>query len=184
MIRRKALKLVLAASLALPIAGLAELPAKAGDQPALDDGTIIAIYNQVNSFDIETALIGQVMGHSPDVRALGKMVSSDHTGVRSAAHELAEKIGAELTLPAVRMEAAKSHYAAVAGLRELSGADFDAAYLKHEIAFHAAAIEAVKTVLVPAASHGELKAHFEAVLPHFQRHLDETRRVAGELGVE
>jgi len=184
MVRRKILKFALVAAVALPAAGVTELPAMAGGQPALDDGAIIAIYNQVNSFDIETALLGQVMGHSPDVRALGKMVSSDHTGVRKAAHELAGKIGVELTLPAARMEAANAHYAAVAGLRELSGADFDAAYLKHEIAFHEAAIEAVKTVLVPAASHGELKAHFEAVLPHFQRHLDETRRVAAELGVE
>ena len=101
------MKFALVAAVALPAAGVTELPAMAGGQPALDDGAIIAIYNQVNSFDIETALLGQVMGHSPDVRALGKMVSSDHTGVRKAAHELAGKIGVELTLPAARMEAAK-----------------------------------------------------------------------------
>jgi len=45
----------------------------------LNDAAIMAIYDQVNRFDIETALLGQVMGHSPKVRALGKMVSGDHT---------------------------------------------------------------------------------------------------------
>lgn len=183
MIRRHVLKSVLAAS-AIPAAlAFGATPGNAGDA-ALTDGAIFAIYNQVNSMDIETALLGELKGNAQGVRALGHMVSSDHTGVRKAAHELATAQGIVAELPAGRMDAAQAHYNVIEGLREASGTAFDAAYLKHEIAFHEAAIEAVKTVLIPATQNAELKAHFEAVLPHFQRHLDETRRVAKELGVE
>ena len=183
MIRRHALKSVLAASAITATLVLGALPGHAGDA-ALTDGAIFAIYNQVNSMDIETALLGEMKGNAEDVRALGRMVSGDHTGVRKAAHELAVAEGIVAELPGSRMEAAQTHYDVIEGLREKSGEAFDAAYLRHEIAFHEAAIDAVKTVLIPATQNAELKAHFEAVLPHFQHHLDETRRVAKELGIE
>lgn len=150
----------------------------------LDDTAIMAIYDQVNSFDIETALIGEVKGHSPKVRALGKMVSGDHTGVRKAALALAFKVGVTPDLPASRTKAAKAHYEAIKMLRSKSGKEFDRAYLKHEIKFHEAAISAVEKLLIPSASHAEFKEHFKAVLPHFKRHLKETRRIAKELGVK
>ncbi len=150
----------------------------------INDAAIVAIYNQVNSIDIETALVGQVKGHSSEVRALAEMVSRDHTGVRKAAHELAVKIGVTPSLPAARAAAAKRHYDVIAKLRAKSGAEFDRAYILHEIDFHRSAIEAVKKILLPATSHPELKAHLESVLPHFSHHLDETIRVAKKLGIE
>jgi putative membrane protein len=156
-------------------------PAMAAD---LDDAAIVAIYNQVNSIDIETALLGEVMGYSEDVRALARMVANDHTGVRQAAHDLALDIGVTPDLPAARAAAAQAHYKTIADLRTKSGAGFDQAYLLHEIAFHDAAAKAVRTVLLPAAKSPELKAHFEAVLPHFEHHLAETIRVAKKLGYQ
>ena len=162
-----------------PSMGYAETTA-----PKINDAAIIAIYNQVNNFDIETALLGQVYGHSPDVQSFGKMVATDHTGVRKAAHELAIRIGVTPDLPSSRAPAALSHYKSIGELRNLSGQEFDRAYLLHEIAFHTAAINAVKTALLPAAQHSEIKEHFTVVLPHFQHHLNEAKRIAKALGVK
>jgi len=149
----------------------------------LDDAAIIAIYNQVNSIDIETALVGQLNAQSDDVRSLAAMVAHDHTGVRQAAGDLATKIGVTPTLPAARAAAAKSHYDVIAKLRAASGKDFDRTYLLHEVKFHTEAMAAVKDILLPAAKSEALKSHFESVLPHFQHHLSETTRVAKKLGV-
>lgn len=160
------------------------LVAPAADADRLDDAAIIAIYNQVNSIDIETALVGQVKGHSPEVRELAEMVATDHTGVRKAAHQLSNKIGVTPKLPVDRAEAAKAHYDVIESLRAKSGPDFDRAYLLHELEFHRTAMETVKNTLLPAAHHPELKAHFSEVLPHFMHHLNETIRVAKNLGVE
>jgi putative membrane protein len=66
----------------------------------------------------------------------------------------------------------------LAGLR---GVDFDRAYLKHEVAFHRAAIDAVKHALLPATSCPALKAHFEGVLPAMEHHLSETETLSRKL---
>ena len=121
--------------------------------PPLDDATIIGIYNQVNSFDIEAGLLGMQLGHTEAVRTLGQMVSTDHTGVRLTVSQLASDIGVTPVLPASRNQAAKAHYKAMAALRSQSAQAFDRAYLLHEIQFHQAAIQAIKDRLLPAANH-------------------------------
>lgn len=151
---------------------------------ALSDAQILGIYVQVNSFDIETALLGQLKGASDEVRSIGKMVSVDHTGVRAAAHDLALDIGVLPELPPARLDAARDHDSAIAILHKLNGAAFDAAYLKHEIAFHTAAINAVETLLLPEADSAALKAHFEAVLPAFHHHLQMNIDAAKALNVD
>jgi putative membrane protein len=148
----------------------------------LDDGAIIAIYNQVNTFDIETAGLGLSCGQSSQVKALAKMVQSDHTGVRQMAADLATKIDTPKSLPAGREQAAEAHARVLGELQSKCNDGFDQAYLKHEIAFHTAAIDAVKTVLIPSAKNPELVALMQKILPGFEHHLAESRRVAKELG--
>ncbi len=171
----KSLRLAVAAVATLVLAG----PVAAAD---LSDGAIIAIYNQVNTFDIETAGLGAAQGHDPKVVALAKMVQKDHTAVRQMAADLANKLGVDRTLPAARADATAEHAKVLAKLGGMSGADFDKAYLQHEIQFHTSAIQAVKDVLIPSASSQELKDLMTKVLPGFEHHLAETTRVASELG--
>jgi len=156
------------------------VPAKA--QP-LSDGQIVAIYDQVNSFDIEAALLAAARAESPSVRALAATVAKDHIGVRNAASALARKAGMAPVLPPDRFAAALDHEALMEDLVGRSGADFDRAYISHELAFHRAAIDAVRSVLLPQAQDTTLQAHFRDVLPHFEHHLAETERVARELGL-
>ena len=147
----------------------------------LNDGQILGIYIQVNGFDIETALLGSAQGASDDVRNLAKHVASDHSGVRQAAYGLAEKCNVTPILPAERNAAAVEHINAMAKLQGLKGADFDRAYIEHEVAFHRAAIEAVKTALLPSAQCADLKAHFTQVLPAFEHHLEQTEVLAAKV---
>jgi predicted outer membrane protein len=58
-------------------------------------------------------------------------------------------------------------------LLSLTGAAFDRAYAKHEVAFHRSAIDAVRKVLLPATTCQALKTHLNAVLPAFEHHLDQ-----------
>lgn len=162
------------------IAAMAAGAALADD---LSDAQIIGIYSQVNSFDIETAMLGELRGASDQVRDLGQMVSRDHSGVRQAVHALASEIGVVPVLPPARIEAARDHDTVIMELRKLDGAAFDAAYLQHEIAFHRAAIAAVEGLLLPETESPELRAHFEAVLPAFYHHLEENIAAADALGV-
>lgn len=155
-----------------------------GDARAAEpaDGEIIGIYIQVNGFDIETALLGRAQASSAEARKLAEHVAADHLAVRQSAYALAEKCGVAPVLPSARAAAAADHDKAMTKLLALKGAAFDQAYAAHEVAFHSAAIDAVKTALLPAAKCGELRAHFKEVLPAFEHHLSMTQELAAHVG--
>ncbi len=144
----------------------------------LSDAQIAGIYIQVNGFDIDTALLGRSQASSEAVRKLAEHVAADHIGVRQAIYGIAEQCGASPVLPSERNAAAVEHDKTLARLLALKGAEFDKAYVEHEVAFHRAAIEAVKTVLLPSAKCPELQTHLKSVLPAFEHHLMQTEALA------
>ena len=156
----------------------------AENSTGLNDGAIIAIYNQVNTFDIETAGLGVANAEDSRVIDLAKMVQKDHTAVRQMATDLAIKLGVNRTLPAVRAQATADHAKVLKKLASKSGAAFDKAYLEHEINFHTAAIDAINNILIPSAKSEKLRALMKKVLPGFEHHLAETQRVFKVLGFQ
>lgn len=149
---------------------------------SLTDGEIIGIYNQVNSFDVEMALLATTQSNSDKVIRLAKSVSNDHRSVRMQAAELAETQSIVVSIPEARQADALQFYKASVKLSAMKEAEFDRAYLLHEIQFHTDAMNAVKNLLLPSAQNKALKEHFQTVLPHFQHHLQQTIDVAKALG--
>lgn len=151
--------------------------------PKLNDATILAIFDQANGADIATARLGFKKGHSNEVKALARMVATDHEAVQQMGRELARKLNV-IPAPPDNDTSAEAHAKAIAALQSKSGTDFDAAYLRHEIAFHASVIDAVKGTLLPAAENEELRALIKKVLPGFEHHLAATKEAARKLGVK
>jgi putative membrane protein len=160
------------------ICAAAALVAAIADAGTLSDAQIAGIYIQVNGFDIDTALLGRSQASSEAVRQLAEHVAADHIGVRQAIYEIATNCGASPVLPGERVAAAVEHDKTLARLLALKGAEFDKAYVEHEVAFHRAAIAAVKTVLLPSAKCPELQAHLKSVVPAFEHHLMQTEELA------
>ena len=148
---------------------------------ALTDAEVLGVYIQVNSFDIETALLARAQATSPAVRALAAQVAKDHVGVRQAAYDLAATCKVSPSVPNARNSAAVEHSRSLGALAALSGSGFDRAYVQHELAFHRSAINAVSGALLPAATCPALKAHFTQILPALEQHAKETERIASEL---
>jgi len=148
--------------------------------PPLTDAGILAIFDQVNGFDIETARLGVIHGQSETVRSLAADVLRDHSMVQQMARDVASHAMIAYRVP-TGDESGRAHAAAMKELAGLSGAAFDAAYLKHEIGFHDSAIHAVREVLLPAATSPELKTLLNTVLPGFEHHLEMTREAARQV---
>lgn len=164
------------------ILGHALAPMPAAAEPALNDETIFAIFDQANTADITTGRIGWKNGHSEDVRDLALMVVRDHTAVQGMGRELAAELNLVGTPPSG--DRSLTDLARTAErLVVLVGPDFDAAYLRYEIAFHAAVIAAVKTQLLPAIRDARFRALVAEVLPGFEKHLAMTKQAAGRLGI-
>lgn len=137
---------------------------------ALDDATIVAIFDAANTADIETGQLAAQRGHSKDVREFGAMLVRDHKAVRKMGRDLAEKLGVTPTPPADDASA-KTHARAMQTLRSKRGAEFDRAFLRHEVAFHKSVIDAIRTTLLPAIENAELKALVVKVVPAFEAHM-------------
>ena len=156
--------------LALSLAALSlTAAAPAARAQALDDPTIVAIFDAANTWDIETGTLAAERGKSSQVRDFGAMLARDHRGVRTQGRDLAKKLGVTPT-PPKDDPGARDHAAAMARLRATSGAAFDRAFLQHEAAFHKAVIDAVQTTLLPAIKNAEVKALVVKVAPAFEAH--------------
>ena len=147
-------------------------PSQAGGSatPALDDATIVAIFDAANTADIETGSLAAERGASKEVRDFGAMLARDHKQVRQQGRDLAAKLHVTPT-PPKEDRSARDHAAAMARLRALQGAAFDQAFLEHEAAFHKAVIDAVQSTLLPAIQNAELKALVVKVAPAFEAHM-------------
>lgn len=160
---------LLAAFAARPAVSQQPAPA-AAKSAALDDPTIVAIFDAANTWDIETGALAAKKGTTQEVRDFGKMLERDHKMVRQQGRDLAKKLSVTPT-PPKDFAMAKDHEAAVAKLQSASGKAFDRAFLEHEVAFHKAVIEAVTSTLLPALHNQEVKDLVTKVAPAFQAHM-------------
>jgi putative membrane protein len=155
----------------------------ASPAPGLDDPTIVAIFDAANTADIETGQLAADRGQSKEVREFGAMLVRDHTAVRQLGRDLAAKLHVTPTPPADD-QGAKDHAAALKSLGALHGAAFDHAFLRHEVAFHKAVIDAVNSTLLPAIQNGEVKALVVKVAPAFQAHMLAADNLDKKLGFD
>jgi len=82
--------------------------------------------------------------------------------------------------PARDFPLAKAHVAAIRNLRGLHGSAFDRAFLKHEVDFHNAVIDAVTNTLLPATQNAQVKDLETKVAPAFVAHRDLAQRLLNE----
>lgn len=147
----------------------------------LDDATILAIFDQANMADISTGRLGLKKARAEEVKALARMVVTDHEHVQHLGREVAREMGV-VPLPPDNDKSVENQAKALAMMESKSGVEFDKAYLLHEIAFHQSVIDAIQDSLLPAAKDARLKALIEKVLPGFQHHLAATKSAAKKLG--
>lgn len=161
----------IAVALVLTAAVIATVATRANARTAraLDDAAIVGIFDLANTADIETGQLGAERGQSKEVRDYGTMLAQVHTQVREKGRELAKRLGVTPALPKGD-QGAQEHAAVMARLGNLSGAEFDRAFLEHEQAFHAAVLAAVKSTLLPAIQSLELKNFVTSLAPAFEAH--------------
>jgi putative membrane protein len=137
---------------------------------AIDDAAIVGIFDIANTWDIETGTLAASKAARPEVKDFGAMLARDHKVVRDSGRALATKLKVTPTPVAGDFPLKVAHEAAMKKLQGLSGAAFDQAFLEHEVAYHKAVVDAMKTSLLPAITSAELKALVEKVAPAFVAH--------------
>lgn len=138
---------------------------------ALDDPTIVAIFDAANTWDIETSQLAAKKSKNTDVLGFANMMIKDHTAVRKLGRDLAAKLKVTPTPPGKDFALAVDHAGIMKTLNAATGVAFDKAYIDHEVTYHQAVIDAVTKQLLPATQNAELKDLENKVAPNFVAHL-------------
>jgi putative membrane protein len=115
------------------------------------------------------------------VKQFAQQMVTDHTGVNKQATELAAKLKVTPEDNATSQSLKSGGEANVNKLKSLKGADFDKAYIDHEVDYHQAVLDAVDKTLIPGAKNEELKALLVKTRPAFVAHLEHAKHVQAEL---
>ena len=166
---------------ATPAVTLAPTHATAHAAAALDDPTIVAIFDAANTWDIQLGHLALKKSHNKAVRTFADMMVRDHTAVRKLGRDLATKLHVTPTPPGKDFALYQDHVAALKALNAAHGAAFDKAYIDHEVSYHQAVIDAVTTTLIPATKNAELRELEVKVAPNFQAHLAAAKDVQQKL---
>ena len=145
------------------------------------DPQIAHIVVTANAVDIDAGKLAETKGTNNDVKAFGKQMVTDHTGVNQQAVALVTKLKVtpedNPTSQSLKAGGADN----LKNLQGLSGAAFDKAYIDHEVAYHIAVLDAIDKTLVPNAKNEELKALIVKVRPAFVAHLDHAKMIQSTL---
>jgi putative membrane protein len=149
---------------------------------APNDAQIAHIVVTANQVDIDAGKLAEKKGSTADVKAFGKQMVTDHSGVNKQATALATKLGVTPEDNPTSQSLKKGGDENLANLKKLKGKAFDKAYVDHEVAYHQAVLDAIDKTLVPSAQNAELKGLIEKVRPAFVAHLEHAKMIQSKLG--
>lgn len=145
------------------------------------DAQIAEIVVTANQVDINAGKLAETKAQSPEVKAFGKQMVTDHSAVNKSAVQLVTKLKVTPEPSATSESLQKGGEENVAKLKTLSGAAFDKAYIDHEVAYHEAVLQALDKTLIPDAQNAELKALLVKVRPAFEAHLEHAKQIQAQL---
>jgi putative membrane protein len=165
----------------LVFAGLLLAPAASVSAQGVNDAQIASIVVTANQVDIDAGKLAAAQATDPEVKKFGQQMVTDHTGVNKQAVDLATK----LKVTPEDNPTSKSLKAGgdenLKNLKSLKGAEFDKAYIDHEITYHQSVLDALDKTLIPGAKNAELKALLEKVRPAFVAHLEHAKHIQASL---
>jgi putative membrane protein len=146
-----------------------------------NDAQIASIVVTANQVDIDAGKLAETKGSTPDVKAFGKQMVTDHSGVNQQAVALVTKLKVTPEDNPTSQSLKAGGVANVKTLQGLQGAAFDKAYINHEVAYHEQVLEAIDKILIPNAKNEELKVLIIKVRPAFVAHLEHAKMIQASL---
>ncbi len=151
-------------------------------QGAPNDAQIAHIVVTANQVDIDAGKLAEKKASSKEVKAFGKQMVTDHSGVNKQATALVKKLKVKPEDNPTSQALKKGGEENVKQLKTLKGAAFDKAYVDHEVDYHQQVLDAIDKTLLPNAKNAELKGLIEKVRPAIEAHLEHAKMLQSKLG--
>lgn len=136
------------------------------------------LINTVNKGEIDTAKMMQDHSQNDQVKDFAKSLETDHQDAQNKLEAVAGQSNISLReMPAMR----KQDNTLKQKLQSDSPTAADKAYLAAEVKDHSSAIRRLKS-MEPNVTDPALKSYIDSTLPVLQKHLDEAKKLQGQLG--
>lgn len=150
-------------------------------QGAPNDAQIAHIVVTANQVDIDAGKLAKSKSKNSEVKAFGQQMITDHSGVNKQATALVKKLKVKPEDNPTSKSLKEGGKENIANLKKLKGADFDRAYIDHEVAYHEQVVDAIDKTLLPNAKNPELKDLITKVRPAIVAHLEHAKQIQASL---
>ena len=146
------------------------------------DPEIAAIVVTANQVDIDAGELAKGITKNADVKTFADRMIAEHKAVNQAATDLVTKLKVTPKDNDTSKSLKKGGDDNLKSLKNLKGADFDRAYIDHEVKYHQDVLDAMDNTLIPNAKNKELKDLLVSVRPSFEAHLKHAKELQAKLG--
>ncbi|HJU66089.1 MAG TPA: DUF4142 domain-containing protein [Gemmatimonadaceae bacterium] len=142
---------------------------------------IVGFLTAANAAEIESGQAAQNMATNAQVREYARTIERDHSAARDRLSNLARQLNIQgATLPQDD-DLVEDHNEAMQDLRgKAKGADWDKAFIDHQIDAHQKVIDEVEDA-IEATENAQLKTELQNMLPNLRAHLQQAERIKEQL---
>jgi len=148
---------------------------------APSDEQITKIITTNNDGEITLAKLAEKKAENKDVKKFAKEMVKDHSKNNKKTMKLSKKMdmAPEDNEKATELKAESDKQ--LAELQNLSGKDFDKAYMSMQIQAHQKTLNDLDTTLIPSAKNEKLKKELEKTRKTVAEHLDDAKEISQKL---
>ena len=145
------------------------------------DAEIAHIVVTANTIDVEAGRLAKDKARNQEVVQFGNRMITDHTAVNEQASQLASRLNLTPADNSTSQSLKSSADQTMQDLQGKSGADFDRAYIEHEVTYHEQVLDAIDNTLIPNAKNADVRALLEQTRPAIVAHLEMARKIQNVL---
>ncbi len=147
---------------------------------AMDASGILSQLASANQAEIQEAKDAQSKASNPQVKRFAAKLAHDHQQNYQEAQALAKRLGVTLAAPSGTVSESQS--AAMGEMVGKTGAEFDRAFLEHEVQAHQQNIDKIQNTMLPAAKNPRLKAYLQKTATAMKGHLQQAQQLEQRVG--
>jgi putative membrane protein len=147
---------------------------------AVTPQAVLSQIDLANTTEIQLSTVAARKAASPKVKQIAKKLAVDHARNREEERALAQKLNVPLAPPPP-----VSPRDSVAIARDLvgrAGAEFDRAFVQHEIDDHRVNIEKIQNEMLPGIQDQQIRSYLQKTVIDMQGHLSSLEQLQRQLG--
>lgn len=148
------------------------------------EAEMIHIVTTVNTAEIEAAHLARSKSKNQNIVKFANMMIKDHTKNTKEAARLAKKMNLKADGNEISKSLKAGSMATMASLKNLSGNEFNQAYIDQQLKMHQTTLDTINNSLLPKATSEEMKAYLNKTQASVTSHLEHAQRLQSQTNMK